>query len=65
MSKNEIHTNMRAKSTLRFISAETRKAVALDTTSYFAERKDRADLDALKRILKREGGVARRKGDEL
>lgn len=45
-------------------TAVAEKLAVLNTASYFAERKGRADLDAFKRILKRKGGVAPREGDE-
>jgi hypothetical protein len=35
-----------------------------NTATFFAERKERADLKAFKRILKRKGGVPPRDGDE-
>ena len=41
------------------------KAAALDTASYFAERKGRADWDAFDRLMARREGEAPRPGDEL
>lgn len=65
MSEDVIPTNARTKSKLRFIKAETEKVVAPDTASYFTERKERADLEAFKRMLTRESGIAPIEGDEL
>ena len=45
-------------------TAVAEKLAVLSTAAYFAERKSRADLAAFKRILKRKGGAAPRKGDE-
>lgn len=64
MSNDKTPTNVQSKSALRFVKAEVEKVIALDTVSYFAQRKERADLEAFKRILTREGGVAPRESDE-
>ena len=45
-------------------TAVAEKLAVLGTASYFAERKERADLVAFKRILTRKGGEAPRAGDE-
>ena len=45
-------------------TAVAEKLAVLNTANYFAERKGRADLAALKRILTRKGGAAPREGDE-
>jgi hypothetical protein len=64
MSEDEMPIGAPNKSTPLLIKVEAEKDVALDTASYFAERKERADLHAFKRILTRRGGVAGRQGDE-
>jgi hypothetical protein len=45
-------------------TAVAEKLAAMNTATFFAERKERADLKAFKRILKRQGGVPPRDGDE-
>jgi hypothetical protein len=45
-------------------TAVAEKLAAMSTATYFAERKDRADLKAFKRLLKRKGGETPRPGDE-
>ena len=45
-------------------TAVAEKLAVLNTATYFAERKSRADLAAFKRILKRKGGEPPRVGDE-
>ena len=45
-------------------TAVAEKLAVLNTATYFAERKSRADLAAFKRILKRKGGEPPREGDE-
>ena len=46
-------------------TAVAEKLAVLNTAAYFSERKSRTDLAAFKRLLKRKGGGAPRKGDEL
>lgn len=41
------------------------KLSAMETASFFAERRNRADMDAFYRILTREGGESPRSGDEM
>ena len=49
----------------RFVAtAVAEKLAALNTATYFAERKSRADPAAFKRILQRKGGEPPREGDE-
>jgi hypothetical protein len=45
-------------------TAVAEKLAVLRTATYFEERKLRADMDAFKSILKRDGGVVPREGDE-
>ena len=45
-------------------TAVAEKLAVMNTAAYFAERRSRADLTAFKRILKRQGGVKPREGDE-
>ncbi len=45
-------------------TAVAEKLAVLRTATYFEERKSRADMDAFKGILKRDGGVVPREGDE-
>lgn len=45
-------------------TAVAEKLSAMNTASYFAERRSRADLAAFKRIMKRKGGEPPRQGDE-
>ncbi len=45
-------------------TAVAEKLAVLRTATYFEERKSRADMDAFKSILKRDGGVVPREGDE-
>ena len=45
-------------------TAVAEKLAVLNTATYFAERKSRADLTAFRRILKRKGGAAPGEGDE-
>ena len=45
-------------------TAVAEKLAVMSTAAYFSERRSRADLAAFKRILKRKGGAAPRKGDE-
>lgn len=45
-------------------TAVAEKLSAMNTASYFAERRSRADLAAFKRIVKRKGGEPPRQGDE-
>jgi hypothetical protein len=46
-------------------TAVAEKLAVMKTVAYFSERKGRADREAFRRILEREGGVAPRDGDEL
>lgn len=46
-------------------TAVAEKVAALRTASFFAERQGRADWDAFDRLMKRDGGVPPRAGDEL
>ena len=49
----------------RFVAtAVAEKLAALNTATYFAERKSRADPAAFKRILQRKGSEPPREGDE-
>ena len=45
-------------------TAVAEKLAAMNTATFFAERKARADIKAFKRILKRKGGAPPRPGDE-
>jgi hypothetical protein len=45
-------------------TAVAEKLAALNTEAFFAERRERADFEALRRILRRSGGVPPRAGDE-
>ena len=45
-------------------AAVAEKAAVLRTASYFAERRGRADWEALDRLMGRRGGEAPRGGDE-
>ncbi|MGH8453109.1 MAG: Arc family DNA-binding protein [Nevskiales bacterium] len=44
--------------------AAAEKLAAIDTEAFFTERRQRADLKAFERILKRKGGQPPRPGDE-
>ncbi|PKD38242.1 toxin-antitoxin system HicB family antitoxin [Methylomonas sp. Kb3] len=46
-------------------TAVAEKLAAMNTAAFFSERKNRADFDAFKKILTREGGQPPRTGDEL
>ena len=46
-------------------TAVAEKVSALQTAKYFADRQARADFKAFDRIMKRRGGKAPRKGDEM
>lgn len=46
-------------------TAVAEKLAAMNTAAFFSERKNRADFDAFKKILTREGGQPPRAGDEL
>jgi hypothetical protein len=39
--------------------------VAMKTAEFFAERRNRADLRAMRRLLQRKSGEAPREGDEI
>jgi hypothetical protein len=45
-------------------TAVAEKLAAMRTATFFAERRDRADLDAFRTVLSREGGEPPRSGDE-
>ncbi len=45
-------------------TAVAEKLSAMSTATFFAERQGRADLAVFRRLLKRKGGQAPRKGDE-
>ncbi len=45
-------------------TAVAEKLAAMNTAAYFAERRERADIDAFKRVLQRPGGEPPRPGDE-
>jgi len=46
-------------------TAVAEKVSALETAKYFADRQARADFKAFEKIMKRKGGKAPIKGDEL
>ena len=45
-------------------TAVAEKLSAMNTAAFFAERKERADMAAFRRILTRKGGAKPREGDE-
>lgn len=45
-------------------TAVAEKLAAMQTASFFAERRQRADLAAFRKLLKRAGGEPPREGDE-
>lgn len=45
-------------------TAVAEKVSALQTAEHFADRRNRADLEAIERILKHRGGKPPREGDE-
>jgi hypothetical protein len=45
--------------------AVAEKLSAMETARFFAERTERADINAFRRLLQREGGEPPRAGDEL
>jgi hypothetical protein len=45
--------------------AVAEKVSALETARYFVDRKARADFRAFDKIMRRKGGKAQQKGDEL
>ncbi|MBI5120000.1 MAG: toxin-antitoxin system HicB family antitoxin [Rhodospirillales bacterium] len=45
-------------------TAVAEKLSAMNTAAFFAERKERADMGAFRRILTRKGGEKPREGDE-
>ena len=47
-----------------FATAVAEKLAVMTTAAYFAERRERADLEAFRRILRRKGGQPPREGDE-
>lgn len=46
-------------------TAVAEKLAALNTARFFAERRERADVQAFRALLTRSGGVAPQAGDEL
>ncbi len=46
-------------------TAVAEKLSAMNTATFFAERKNRADLDAFRHIMQREGGEPPKVGDEV
>jgi predicted DNA-binding protein len=46
-------------------TAVAEKIAALETVSFFEQRRDNADFDAFKRIMNRAGGEVPQFGDEL
>jgi hypothetical protein len=46
-------------------TAVAEKVSALQTAKYFSDRRARADFKAFDRIMRRKGGKAPRKGDEI
>jgi hypothetical protein len=46
-------------------TAVAEKLTAMNTANFFADRKSRADFEAFRRILTREGGQLPREDDEL
>jgi len=46
-------------------TAVAEKVSALPTAKYFSDRKARADFKAFDKIMRRKGGEAPRKGDEM
>lgn len=46
-------------------TAVAEKLAAMNTANFFADRKNRADFEAFRRILTRDGGSPPREGDEL
>ena len=45
-------------------TAVAEKLAAMQTATFFAERRNRADLIVLRKLLKRSGGAPPREGDE-
>lgn len=45
--------------------AVAQKVSALNTATYFAERRSRADLKAFDRLMRRKGGERPKEGDQL
>ena len=46
-------------------TAVAEKLAAMSTATFFMERRDRADLETLRKLLTRTGGEPPRKGDEI
>ncbi|NOT11603.1 MAG: toxin-antitoxin system HicB family antitoxin [Methylococcaceae bacterium] len=46
-------------------TAVAEKLAAMNTANFFSDRKNRADFEAFRRILTRDGGQQPREGDEL
>ena len=47
------------------VTAVAEKIAALETASFFAERRQRADLVAFRKLMHRKGGEPPRRGDEI
>jgi hypothetical protein len=47
------------------VTAVAEKLAALETASFFAERRQRADLVAFRKLMHRKGGEPPRRGDEV
>jgi len=47
------------------VTAVAEKIAALETASFFAERRQRADPAAFRRLMQRKGGEPPRRGDEI
>jgi hypothetical protein len=47
------------------VTAVAEKLAALETASFFAERRQRADLVAFCKLMQRKGGEPPRRGDEV
>jgi post-segregation antitoxin (ccd killing protein) len=46
-------------------TAVAEKLAAMSTAEFFAERRERADMKAFDRLMRRKGGEAPRSGDEI
>ena len=46
-------------------TAVAEKLAAMQTASFFADRRQRADITAFRKLLKRKGGEPPREGDEM
>ena len=47
------------------VTAVAEKLAALETATFFAERRKRADIAAFRKLLHRQGGEPPRPGDEI